>query len=209
MAKNRWARLDRLMRALHLYTSMFLVPWMMVYAISAFFLNHNEWFTEKLQLQPQWEVLHELDFDPGPAFPQDSEEQARAILKHLDLDGAHRVVGDDPGQLIIFRNCATGYYRIKWLRQPSQLVVEKQEPTSFYSFVNALHFQHGYFKPRLANLPWLIWGIVVDAVTISTVLWVITGIYIWARRPRKRLLGGLCLVAGSLLFAVLAVLMCR
>ena len=37
---------------------------------------------------------------------------------------------------------------------------------------------------------------------------VITGIYIWARRPRRRLLGGLCLAAGSLLFAVLAILMC-
>ncbi|MFH1919739.1 MAG: hypothetical protein ABIP48_07650 [Planctomycetota bacterium] len=88
-------------------------------------------------------------------------------------------------------------------------MVQKQEPFSFYSFVNALHFQHGYFKPHLANLPWLIWGIVVDAVTISTVLWVVTGIYLWARRPRKRLLGGLCLIAGSLLFAALAVLMCR
>ena len=47
------------------------------------------------------------------------------------------------------------------------------------------------------------------AATISTMLWMVTGIYIWARRPRKRFLGGLCLVAGSLLFTALAVLMCR
>ena len=207
MAKNRGARSDRLMRALHLYTGMFLVPWMMVYAISAFLVNHKEWFGK--EIQPTWEVSQEIDFDPGPAFPQDSEEQARAILKHLDLDGAHRVTGDDPSQLIIFRNCATGYYRISWQREPSRLVVQKQQPCSFYSFVNALHFQHGYFKPHLANLPWLIWGIVVDIITISTVLWVITGIYIWARRPGVRLLSGLCLLAGSLLFAALAVLMCR
>ena len=209
MAKKRWVRSDRLMRALHLYTSMFLVPWMMVYAISAFFLNHKELFTEKLDLQPQWEVLQETDFDPGPAFPQESEMQARAILEQLDLDGAHRIGSDDPNQLIIYRNCATGLYRVDWQRQASRLVVRQQRPCSFSSFVNALHFQHGYFKPHAANLPWLIWGIVVDAVTISTVLWVVTGIYIWARRPRKRLLGGLCLVAGSLLFAALAVLMCR
>ena len=83
------------MRALHLYTSMFLVPWMMVYAISAFFLNHNEWFTEKLQLRPDWEVLEETDFAPGPAFPEESEAQARAILQELDLDGAHRIGSDD------------------------------------------------------------------------------------------------------------------
>ncbi|NQT35942.1 MAG: hypothetical protein HQ581_00545 [Planctomycetes bacterium] len=206
MAKNRLARFDRLMRALHLYTSMFLVPWMMIYAISAFLIHHKEWFGD--EIQPKWEASREIDFDPGPAFPRDSEDQAQTILEHLDLDGAHSVVGNDPGQLVIHRNSATGFYRIIWKREQSRLIVQKQQPVTFYSFVNALHFQHGYFKPRIANLPWLIWGIVVDAVTICTVLWVITGIYIWARRPRKRLLGGLCLVAGSLLFAVLAILMC-
>ena len=150
----------------------------------------------------------DIDFDPGPEFPPDSENQAQRILQHLALDGAHSVVVDEPGQLIIHRNSATGFYRIIWQREQSRLIVQKQQPVTFYSFVNALHFQHGYFKPRLVNMPWLIWGIVVDAVTISTVLWVITGIYIWARRPRKRLAGGLCLIAGSLLFAVLAILMC-
>jgi hypothetical protein len=40
-------------------------------------------------------------------------------------------------------------------------------------------------------------------------IWVISGIYLWARRPRKRLLGGLCMAAGCLLFGVLVVLLCR
>jgi hypothetical protein len=208
MAKKPWARSDRLMRALHLYTSMFLVPWMMVYAISAFCLNHSEWFTETLQLKQDWDILEESDFAPGAAFPDEPKAQARAILQEVDLDGAHRIGSDDPNQMIIYRNCATGLYRVDWQRQASRLVVRKQRPCSFYSFVNALHFQHGYFKPDAVNLPWLIWGIIVDAVTISTVLWVITGIYIWARRRRKRLPGGLCLVAGGVLFAVLAILMC-
>ena len=30
------------MRALHLYTGLFLVPWMTVYAVSAFCLKHGE-----------------------------------------------------------------------------------------------------------------------------------------------------------------------
>ena len=50
MKTSRWARWDRWMRALHLYTGLFLVPWMTVYAMSAFCLNHKEWFTERLQL---------------------------------------------------------------------------------------------------------------------------------------------------------------
>ena len=48
-------------------------------------------------------------------------------------------------------------------------------------------------------------ALIVDAVTASTVFWVLSGVYIWARRPRKRLLGGLCLAGGCLLFAFLAI----
>jgi uncharacterized iron-regulated membrane protein len=51
--------------------------------------------------------------------------------------------------------------------------------------------------------------VVVDAVTISTVIWVISGVYLWARRPRKRMLGGVCMTAGIALFAALVVLLCR
>ena len=45
MGIGGWSRVDRFMRAGHLYTGLFLVPWMAVYATSAFCLNHNSWFT--------------------------------------------------------------------------------------------------------------------------------------------------------------------
>jgi hypothetical protein len=207
METNPWVRWDRLMRAAHLYTGLFLVPWMMVYAISAFCLNHKEWFIEGLQLAPKWQLVHETDFAADAAFPYDPEEQAKAILKHLDLEGAHTFMGaPNPSQMTILRFCGTGHYRITWHRQQSRLVVEKQRPVSFYSVVNALHFQHGYGQPFFAHLTW---AAIVDTATVSTVIWVISGIYLWARRPRRRLLGGLCMVAGILLFVALAILLCQ
>ena len=206
MDHRRWVRWDRLMRASHLYTGMFLVPWMMVYAVSAFCLNHGEWFTERLQLAPKWEVVRELDFAADRAFPQVPEEQAAAILDHLHLEGPHRIMGvPNASQLTLLRFCSTGHYRITWHRQRSRLVVEQLGPFSFYSFVNSLHFQHGYGQPYFA---YLAWATIVDAASISTVIWVISGVYLWARRPRKRLLGGLCMVAGGLLFVALTILLC-
>jgi hypothetical protein len=50
--------------------------------------------------------------------------------------------------------------------------------------------------------------VVVDGVTLSIWLWVVSGIYIWARRPRRRLLGGVLLIGGMLLFVGLVVLLC-
>ena len=201
MASPRLARMDRIMRAGHLYTGLFLAPWMMVYAMSAFFLNHDAWFSGS---KPMWADVTDRAFVPDDAFPVASEEQAREILIHLNLDGAHRISQDDEKQMVIYRPCATGYYQVSWLRQESRLVVRKQQPCTFYSFVNALHYQHGYSRPYSAYLPWGTWALIVDLVTVSTVFWVVSGVYIWARRPRKRLPGGACLVAGCLLFAFLA-----
>lgn len=206
MTSHRWAVCDRWMRALHLYTSLFLAPWMIVYAISAFFLNHNRWFQQH-KLTPTFVVLSETDFTADAAFPKDPEEQARAILQHLDLAGAHRIAGTpDANQLTLYRPCLTGSYRIAWTAQRTRLKVEKQQPFSFYSFCNSLHFQHEYQAGFwVTNM----WAATVDGVTGSTVLWVVSGIYLWARRSRRRLAGGLCLAAGCLLFAVLALLLCR
>ncbi|MFV1967800.1 MAG: hypothetical protein ACC628_20410 [Pirellulaceae bacterium] len=205
MTANGWRFWDYWMRTLHLYTGLFLVPWMTVYAVSAFFLNHSEWFTEGLDLAQNWENVRELEFTPGPGFPATPEEQAAAILAEVELEGPHRILGEpNDNQLVIYRYSATGPYRVSWFPPSSHVVVDRFLPTSFYSVVNSLHFQHGY-RPYVAHLAW---AIIVDATTISTLLWVISGIYLWARKPRKRMLGGLCLAAGILLFVALAILLC-
>ena len=88
MSTSVWIRTDRVMRTLHLYTSMFLVPWMVMYAVSGFLVNHHEWFMGRFQ--PKWEVVQEQDFEPGATFPQDVQEQASEILRHVDLEGRIR-----------------------------------------------------------------------------------------------------------------------
>ncbi len=201
MADSSWVRWDRLMRVSHLYTGLFLTPWMILYAVSALCLNH----TELLRDPPQWKITSETNFRVGQAFPRTSDEQADTILNHLDLAGPRRIAQDEPGQMVIYRLCATGNYRVTWQRQAARLVVERQLPFSIYTFVNALHFQHRYDQPYLACQ---VWAVIVDATAISTAIWVISGVYLWARRP-KRWRGGLCLIAGTALFAALAVLLCR
>jgi hypothetical protein len=194
------------MRALHLYTGLFLVPWMTVYAVSAFCLNHKEWFTEGLGLAQKWENVREVEYSPGPGFPQTPAAQAVVILRHVELEGPHTIMGTpDANQLVMIRLCATGHYRVSWFPPRSRVVVDRFRPSSLFSVINAFHFQSGY-RPYFAHAAW---ALIVDATTTSTILWLISGIYLWARRPRRRLLGGLCLIAGTVLFAILAVLLCR
>ena len=44
--------------------------------------------------------------------------------------------------------------------------------------------------------------------TTSLCLWVVSGVYLALRRPRKRAVVSVCVLAGSVLFIALVVLMC-
>jgi hypothetical protein len=91
--RNGWTHVDRIVRSVHLYTGLFLVPWMLIYAASAFFLNHGPTFRKWLDFKPpKLEVVREVDFVPNDSFPKVPVEQAAAILRHLELEGAHRVM---------------------------------------------------------------------------------------------------------------------
>ncbi len=207
MANSKLIKADRILRWIHLYTGLFLLPWMLVYGASAFCLNHNQWFIKKLNLTPiRWGVEREVDFTPNDKFPHEPAQQAGVIVKFLDLDGPHRVLGrPNAKQMIINRICATGNYRITWRKHRSLLVVEKQKFFSYYRLMHFLHFRGGYGQPYFANIAW---AVIVDLVAISMWLWVISGVYLWWRRTRKLALGVVCMVAGVVSFVGLVVLFC-
>jgi len=207
MTNNKLSKADRVLRWMHLYTGLFLLPWMLVYGASAFCLNHNQWFIEKLKISPvRWKVERQVDFTPNDNFPHEPVRQARAIVRILGLDGAHRIIGKPtPERMVINRICATGNYRITWRKPRSVLIVEKQQSFSFYRLIHFLHFRGGYGQRYFAHITW---AVIVDAVAISMWLWVISGVYLWWRRARKPLVGFLCMAAGMLSFVGLVALFC-
>ena len=207
MGENRLWRIDRIMRSTHLYTGLFLAPWLLVYATSGLFLNHHQWFREKFGVTPpKWDVVREVKFVPSETFPTAPAEQAEAILRHVELEGAHHIMGTPNAQrMMINRISGGGNYRITWHRDRDLIIVQRLQPFSFYRLVHFLHFRSGF---RQSQWPHLVWGMMVDAVTITMWLWVLTGLYIWFRVPRKRALGSLCVIGGSVLFIVLVVFLC-
>lgn len=208
MTNNASIKIDRVLRWIHLYTGLFLMPWILVYGTSAFCLNHNRWFIEKLNIKPiHWELERQVDFTPNDRFPNEPKEQADEIVKFLNLDGPHNVMigQSNANRLMINRVCATGNYRITWRKPDSVLVVEKQKSFSFYRLIHFLHFRAGYAQPYFATI---VWAGVVDLVAISMWLWVISGVYIWWRRAKKPILGVVCLIAGVVSFVGLVVMFC-
>jgi len=207
MANTMLVRTDRILRWIHLYTGLFLLPWILIYGTSAFCLNHNHWFINKLNIKPiHWELEREVDFTPDDEFPHEPAQQARAIIELLDLDGPHRVQGrPNANQMTIMRISALGNYRITWRKPQSLLVVYRQKSFSFYRLIHFLHFRGGYGQPYFAHIAW---AAIVDVVSVSMWLWVVSGVYLWWRRTPKLTLGVACLLAGVISFVGLVVLFC-
>ena len=204
MANTIWARLDGFMRLGHLYTGLFLVPWMAIYATSAFCLNHDRWFPPLFQ---SWQVVKEVEIAADSLPATAPEEQVHELLEKLGLDGPHRIIGEPTAkEMQIYRMCPSGDYRITWQPARSRAVVRRQQPFSALRMVHSLHFGRGYASRYAAATAW---ALSVDAVAISTWFWVISGIYLWARRPKQRALGWTCLIAGGAVFALLVAMLCR
>ena len=172
------------------------------------FFNHDQWFARWFSFERQsWQDVRKMDLPAGSIPSGDPAEQARAVLQKLDLDGPHRIMGDpNANELRIYRMCAAGNFLISWRRDQSQVVVQRRQPYSLWMSIHSLHFGHGY-DWRYPSLS--MWAIAVDLVVTSMWFWSVSGIYLWARRPKGRFWGGVCLVGGGLLFAVLVALLWR
>ncbi len=124
----------------------------------------------------------------------------------LDLEGAHRIQGKPNAKgFLILRLSAAGHYRIRWQRPQQMLIIERQTSFSGLRLVHYLHFRCGYRQPYFV---YRAWAVIVDLVSASILIWVVSGIYLWIRRPRNRKSGSVALVAGIMLFALLVGLLC-
>lgn len=201
--RSVWAVTDRWMRLLHLYTGVFLVPWMVVYGLSALLLNHGPALNKLLGMKPpSFKQVTAAEYHPSDDPPLEPRQHAEALLKQLHLEGAYRIQPKSPPrEMRILRVSGSGNYQVIWQRNTGKVRVLKQGPPSALRFINFLHFRAGY---GFGVPAYVIWAAIVDLVGISILFWVLSGIYLWLRQPRLRLGGGVAFVVGLGLFAVLA-----
>ena len=206
MTTKSWARFDKIMRQLHLYIALFLAPWLLMYATSAFLLNHNDWFKELFDvIPPGWAIIQEQDIKPSQISSSKPELAAQEVLNILDLQGEYQLLSEsNPNNLVILRYSGAGNYRVTWLRVQGTATVERYLPSSMYGFLHYLHFKSGYEREQVASD---IWAIVVDFVAISIWIWVNSGLYLWTRKRKYRHVDIVIFSSGITVFILLATLL--
>lgn len=197
------ASFSKTVRRVHMYSALFLTPWMIIYAASGLVLNHN-------QLVRSWYaggvgVMEKVDERPYPTtFSADADARlvAGQILEDLNLRGSFGVQGTLASpKLTINRNAGFAQHRVTYFPAEKRLLVEKQTFT-LPVFLNRAHFRHGYEQPFFAAK---VWAVVLDAVIVAMLFWAVSGVIMWWDIRPARMAGFACIVGSFALFAVLLV----
>lgn len=187
---------SKVLRRIHLYLALFLTPWVLMYSLSTFVMNHRAQFRGRPPSQPKWERVSERVYDgqfPGGA---DHAVKARQLLMSFDLDGAHQASMRE-GKLVIQRNLALQPVRLTFTPESKQLVIERQTLEGS-AFLERMHRRRGFQHPYALEDAW---AFSVDLFIAGVLFWALSGLWLWWELKVTRALGGLALLAGLSLFA--------
>lgn len=186
----------RYLRNTHLFLGLFCCLFLFTYGASSIQMAHNKWFNTKAAVSVQTVAL--------PAAQGDARVVARELTERLGIRGELaqirpgardlRFALTRPGMIyqVVYRS-ATGETEIRGSR------------SAFMFVLNRIHqmsgVQHNYW---LTNA----WGVLVIVVSVSLILIGATGIYLWFKIRRERMVG-ILLLAVSLGYSLSLLAMVR
>jgi hypothetical protein len=194
---------DWLNRRTHLYLGMVLAPWFFMYGASTVVFNHGELFRKIYgDGDFEWVPRFERDYRLAPVTEDDDEwEIAEKVLIDLGINGRYRTYVEEDGVLHIFRVKFLYTLRIRHFPDRQKLVVE-QSRFRWDRFLTGMHVRGGWDWPGFLDK---LWAFSVDLVVLSTIVWVLSGLYIWWKLTRYRFWGWVCLGGGLACFVLFIV----
>jgi hypothetical protein len=190
-------RFDLFNRRTHLYLGMFVMPWLVMYGLSSFMLNHQAWFQSNPT--PQWQLLFEREYHHSVPEQGELRGTAYEILKDTNLEGAFWVQRTKPDVLEINRFRFRDEIRLTYSMKDQRLRAERQQFEAG-QVVHRLHFRGGFEQPTFFNN---VWAVLVDVACVAILLWIASGLIMWWRLTRLRFWGAVALGGGLVSFILL------
>ena len=188
---------SKVVRRTHMYMALFMVPWVLVYALSTIAMNHRSLIDSFYDHKPAvWETEREVSYPTTFSGDIKRSTVAEQILHDLKLEGKYRVGGRLDKSIKITREDPLVRRRITYTPQFQSLKIERQAFRSS-DFLVHMHHRRGYDQDYTSDD---FWAGSVDFFILSIVLWAASGLWMWWELTVTRLWGGVCIVSGIALF---------
>jgi hypothetical protein len=172
---------------LHLYGGLLCSSYLIIFGISSLNYNHN--FGKPGNEKLAWErSLKVVDIGNDLAV-------ADAVRDALGLVGwslPWEMRRDDQGNLHFGVSRPGKHYAIHVFFDENQVKVEETR-RGFWAIINSLHGNMGVPASRFMNL----WGAYTELCTWVVLFSAASGVYLWTRRRKERIVGWLLLVGGT------------
>lgn len=181
-----------------MYAALFLLPWVLMYAISSLVMNHAEHLGGPPP-RPKFETAQEQVWRnalPESATPEQIEI---ALMEEFDLSGRSRVHHDENnGTIRIKREQPFGIRRATH-RPATGVVTIESAAYGARRFLTELHYRRGFGWSSLQENAW---GFSVDLFILTMLFWIVSGLWMWWSIRSTHRLGFLSLATGMMLYAM-------
>ena len=198
---------NHLNRRLHLYLALILLPWSVMYGVSAIPFTRNSFFNDLYEDGvPQYTTRFEGAYDrpvPESWRAEDLRPFAREVIADMGLEvksafGAYR---PNKREIIVFVYTFWENTRMVYTIEAQHIKVEDRR-FRWDQFMTGLHGRGGFQQDGFLNT---FWSVIVDLVCLGFILWSLSGIYMWWQLKGTRIWGLVALGGGCLSFLVFLV----
>jgi len=191
-------------RRLHLYLSLGLLPWFLMYGISSAVFAHGAFFEARdaAKRLPLWTLRAERTIDlPVPEDPSGLRAFGARLLREAGIEGMDfGTYRQSPAQVNVYAYSFWRSTQLKYFISEKRVTVEDRR-FRWDHFLTGMHARGGFEQEGL--LP-RVWSVFVDVVSLGIVVWIASGIYMWWGIPAHRRWGWIALIAGVTSFLVFA-----
>jgi hypothetical protein len=193
---------SRINRRTHLYLGLLLLPWILMYGISSFIINHNDYF-QKLYDDgtPQWSTQSERAYDRPVAEGADLTRVGADILAGLELGGDFNVRRPSPERIQIIDRSSWVVTRVTY-NLNEQHLREEVRRFQWNDVLGRMHQRSGFHHDSVLQDAW---AVVVDLTCIAFLVFIASGLYMWWGLRQTRLWGSLAIGCGVASFVALLV----
>jgi len=182
-------------RRAHLYTGLFLLPWVIMFGVSTIPINHNS-----APAPPTWTRVAEHPFRADvPAAGGNLRPLGRAMMNAAGVDGGYFVNRAGANHVNVNHPDFLTPARIIYDIERQTLSVERRD-FAMWQFLSGMHTRGGYDMGGFWDS---VWAVFVDVVSVGLILWIASGVYMWWSLPSTRRWGWTALGAGAVCFAVI------